>query len=157
MIEIGIGPNIIDAGSFVLSWHGLLSVLAVMLAVYLVGRWAPSKGISSETVYSAAVWAIIAGIIGARIVHVIDEWGYYVSNPGQIIAIWNGGIAVWGAIVGGFIGGGIYATINKIPRGPLADVTAPAMLIAMAVGRIGDIINGEHIAMPTRMPWVSYG
>lgn len=153
MIEIGMNPNIIDAGSFVLSWHGLLSVVAVAMAVYLVGRWAPRHGISADDVYSTAIWAIIGGILGARLVHVVDEWSFYAAHPTQILAIWSGGIAIWGAVLGGFAGGWIYASWKGIPRGRLADITAPALALAMAVGRIGDIVNGEHVASPTSLPW----
>jgi phosphatidylglycerol:prolipoprotein diacylglycerol transferase len=153
MIEIGMGPNIIDAGSFVLSWHGLLSVIAVAMAVYLVGRWAPRHGISADDVYSTAIWAIIGGILGARLVHVVDEWSFYAANPTQIFAIWSGGIAIWGAVLGGFSGGWIFASWKGLPRGRLADITAPVLALSMAVGRIGDIVNGEHIASPTSLPW----
>lgn len=153
MIRIGMDPDLVVAGGFVLSWHGLLSFLGVALAVWLVGRWAPRRGISSDAVYATAIWAIIGGIIGARLLHVIDEWQFYAANPVQIIAIWNGGIAIWGAILGGFVGGAIYARMNHIPVGRLADITAPALLLAHTIGRIGDVINGEHVAKPTSMPW----
>ena len=153
MIEIGMNPNIIDTGAVVLSWHGLLSVVAVAIAVYLVARWAPRHGISSDAVYSAAVWAIIGGIVGARFIHVIDEWEYYAANPTQVFAVWTGGIAIWGAVLGGFVGGWTYATWAGIPRGRLADITAPALILAMAIGRIGDMVNGEHLADLTTLPW----
>ncbi|MFN3974450.1 MAG: prolipoprotein diacylglyceryl transferase [Dehalococcoidia bacterium] len=153
MIRIGMDPDLVVAGGFVLSWHGLLSFLGVALAVWLVARWAPRRGISSDAVYATAIWAIIGGIVGARLLHVIDEWQYYRANPLQIIAIWNGGIAIWGAILGGFVGGAIYARMNRIPVGRLADIAAPALLLAHTIGRVGDVINGEHVAKTTSMPW----
>ncbi|MBI4233398.1 MAG: prolipoprotein diacylglyceryl transferase [Chloroflexi bacterium] len=153
MIQIGMDPDLFTSGIFVLSWHGFLSFIAVALAVYLVARWAPREGISTDAVYSTAIWAIIGGIIGARLVHVIDQWDFYGQNPSQIMAIWNGGIAIYGAVLGGFVGGYIYAKLSKIPAGKLADITAPIMPIAMAFGRIGDIINGEHVGKLTGMPW----
>ncbi|MBI4337459.1 MAG: prolipoprotein diacylglyceryl transferase [Chloroflexi bacterium] len=153
MFEIGMDPDLLTIGGAVLSWHGLFSFVGVVLAVFLVARWAPKQGISSDAVYGTAIWAIIAGILGARLVHVIDEWSFYSNNPGQIIALWQGGIAIWGAVLGGFVGGAIYAKLNRIPVGRLADITAPAMLLAMAVGRIGDVINGEHVGKFTSMPW----
>jgi phosphatidylglycerol:prolipoprotein diacylglycerol transferase len=154
MIRIEVNPDIFQVGGFVLTWHGLLTFIAVALAVFLISRWAKREGIDPDVVYSTAVWAIIAGIIGARAVHVIDRWGdFYSRYPGQIIAIWNGGIAIYGAILGGFVGGAIYALFKRYPVGRLADISAPALLISMAVGRIGDIINGEHIGKTTTMPW----
>ena len=146
MIEIDISPYLINTGSFLLSWHGFFTFVAVAMAVYLVGRWAPMKGIDPDDIYSIAIWAILAGIIGARLVHVIDNWGYYQFNLLQILFIWSGGIGVWGAILGGFLGGAAYCYIAKHPIGIIADLTAPALLLVQSVGRIGDIVNGEHCA-----------
>ena len=147
MIEIDMGPFLISSGSFLLSWHGFFSFVAVATAVYLVGRWAPMKGIDPDDIYSIAIWAIIGGIIGARLVHVVDNWGYYQYNLLQIAFIWSGGIGVWGGILGGFLGGAAYAYLAKHPIGVIADLTAPALLLVQSIGRLGDIVNGEHCAM----------
>lgn len=146
MIEIDIGPYLISTGSFILSWHGFFSFVAVATAVYLVGRWAPMKGIDPDDIYSIAIWAIVGGIIGARLVHVIDNWGFYQYNPLQILFVWSGGIGIWGGILGGFLGGAAYALIAKHPVGVIADLTAPALLLVQSIGRLGDIVNGEHCA-----------
>lgn len=146
MIEIDIGPLLLDIGLFELSWHGFFSFIAVAIAVVLVGRWAPMRGVHPDDVYSIATWAIVGGIVGARAVHVIDDWSFYQSNPGRIIAIWNGGIGLWGGILGGFLAGAGYALWRKHPVGVIADLTAPAMLLVQSIGRLGDIVNGEHCA-----------
>ena len=146
MIEIDIGPYLISSGTFLLSWHGFFSFVAVATAVYLVGRWAPMKGIEPDDIYSIAIWAILGGIVGARLVHVIDNWDYYQYNLLQILFIWSGGIGVWGGILGGFMGGAAYAFIAKHPIGIIADLTAPALLLVQTIGRLGDIVNGEHCA-----------
>ena len=89
-------------------------------------------------------------MIGARLVHVVDNWSdIYVQRPSQILAIWSGGIGVWGGILGGFMGGSIYALIAKHPVGLIADLTAPVMLYSQTIGRLGDIVNGEHCANAT--------
>ena len=150
MVEIEIGPYLVSYGSFVLSWHGFFSFIAVASAVYLVGRWAPMRGVSADDVYSIAVWAIIGGVVGARLVHVVDHWGeFYQHDPTQIIAVWNGGIGLWGGILGGFVGGVAYAARARHPIGVIADITAPALLLAQTIGRLGDIVNGEHCAKAT--------
>ncbi len=149
MIDIGIGPNLVSFGNFLVSWHGFFSFVAVASAVFLVGRWAPLKGIDPDAIYSIAIFAIIGGIIGARLVHVIDHWAFYQQNPADILAIWAGGIGLWGGILGGFIGGAAYALIAKHPVGVIADLTAPALLFAQTIGRLGDIVNGEHCARAT--------
>ena len=153
MIEVGLDPNIFEAGGIILSWHGLFSVIAVAVAVLMVAKIAPRHGISVDDVYSVAVWGIIGGVIGARLLHIVDKLDFYTANPLDIFAIWTGGIAVWGGVLGGFAGGWIYASRAGIVRGRLADITAPWLLLAMAIGRIGDIINGEHLAKPTSLPW----
>jgi phosphatidylglycerol---prolipoprotein diacylglyceryl transferase len=176
-IPIGIDPNIIDFGPFLLSWHGFFTFIAVAVAVYLVHRWGIREGTNSDALLSVSVWAIIGGIIGARILHIIDFWDdFYSHNPLSVLFIWQGGIAIFGAILGGFVGGSLYIMIrnsdwflrvwgkyfrfagepNKAPLpgiGHLADIAAPALLIAMAIGRIGDIINGEHFASFTSLLW----
>ena len=186
-ITIGINPNLIDIGFLTISWHGFFTLVATVVAIVLVSGihlrvpmptlrrpsqwksvtvlrvtgWARREGISSDDVYSVAVWAIIGGIIGARFIHVIDRWDLYRDDLGQILFVFQGGIAIYGAIIGGFIGGASYIWINhryfgklkELSIGRLADVTAPALLVAQAIGRIGDIINGEHLAKTTDLPW----
>ena len=146
MVEITVGPNLTAFGGFILSWHGFFSFIAVASAVFLVGRWAPMRGIDPDDIYTIAMFAIVSGIIGARVVHVVDHWPYYSSAPNQIIAIWNGGIGLWGGILGGFVGGAAYALWRGHPVGVIADLTAPALLLVQSIGRLGDIVNGEHCA-----------
>lgn len=153
MIEIPISSNLVD-GTFVftwvISWHGFFSFVAVATSVIIISRWAPMKGVHPDDIFSIAIWAVIGGIVGARIVHVVDNWSdIYSQNPGQILAVWRGGIGIWGAILGGFLGGAGYALIMKHPVGVIADLTAPMLLFAQSIGRVGDIINGEHCAKAT--------
>ena len=176
-IDIGMSPNIIDAGRLLLTWHGFLTFVAVAVSVFLVARWGSREGLVTDSIYSVSVWAIIGGIVGARLVHVIDFWDdIYRHDPIEMLYVWEGGIAIYGAILGGFAGGSLYIIVrnssgflalwgrlfrfagepHKAPLpgiGHLADITAPALLISMAIGRIGDIINGEHFAKATDLPW----
>ena len=153
MFHIGMDPNIFQAGQFILTWHGFFSFVAVVISVVLCARWARSVDLEPDMVYSTAIWAIIGGILGARIFHVIDRWDIYSTNPAEVLAIWSGGIALFGAIIGGLAAGAIYAKTQGFPIGKLADLAAPAILIGQTIGRIGDIINGEHIAKVTDLPW----
>ena len=153
-IHIGIDPDMIAVGTFRLTWHGFFTFVGVAVAVVLTARWARTREtLDPDVIYSTAIWAIIGGVIGARLIHVIDFWDFYWDNPGQIIAIYNGGIALYGGILGGFVGGYLYARWRKLPVGRIADITAPAILVGQFLGRIGDIINGEHCANVTGLPW----
>ena len=153
MIEIDISPFLLSTNfisNITLSWHGLFSFIAVASAVILVARWAPLRQIDPDVILSIAIWGIIGGVIGARFVHVIDNWGpIYSQRPEQIIQIWTGGIGVWGGILGGFIAAAGYALIFKHPVGLISDLTAPAMLYVQSIGRLGDIVNGEHCSTAT--------
>ncbi len=159
MIEIAVGPNVFSQELFttlVLSWHGLLAFVAVAISVVLVGRWAPLRGVDPDAVYSIAVWVIIGGIIGARLVHVVDNWVCtspeglcYSRDPGLVFAVWSGGIGLWGGVLGGLAAGVAACVIMKQPIGVIADLAAPAALIGQTIGRLGDIVNGEHCAKAT--------
>lgn len=175
-INIPFNPNILDFGPFLLSWHGFFTFVAVATAVILTVRWGRKEGLDGDAILSVSVWCIIGGIIGARLLHVVDFWELYSADPVRIFQVWGGGIAIYGAIIGGFFGGSIYILMRnsgwflsfwgkyfrfagepeKAPLpsiGRLADIAAPALLIAMAIGRLGDIINGEHFAIFTDLPW----
>ncbi|MSQ40878.1 MAG: prolipoprotein diacylglyceryl transferase [Dehalococcoidia bacterium] len=153
MIEIPFAPNVFQIGPVLLTWHGLFTLVGVLVAVFLAARWAPKAGLSSIVVYDAAIWVVLGGILGARLLHVVDQWELYKDNLLQVFAIYEGGIAIMGAILGGLAAGVIFTRIARYPTWKLADVVAPAVLIGMAIGRIGDIINGEHCALATSVSW----
>ena len=144
IIHVNIDPILISFGNWVVSWHGFFSFLGVLFAVALVGEWAKDYRVEKEDIFHVAVWGIIGGVIGARIVHVIDYWWFYGDLPLEIFKIWKGGIGVWGGVLGGFLGGVLCSHINKYPKYIMTDIAAPALLFAMVIGRLGDIVNGEH-------------
>ncbi len=109
--------------------------------------------VSEDEVYATAIWGTVASIIGARLFHVVDNLPVYLADPVAIFAINEGGIAIWGAIVGGIVGGVVYARIKGHPIGALVDIAAPGLIFGQAVGRLGDVINGEHHADPTSLPF----
>ncbi|MGB1748882.1 MAG: prolipoprotein diacylglyceryl transferase [Dehalococcoidia bacterium] len=155
-IEIPFNPNLVAGGNLSLSWHGLLSFVGVAAAIWMVSRAAKRDGLDRDLVYNTAIFGIIGGIIGARLVHVFDNWDIYGSDPGRIFAIWSGGIGLWGGILGGWIAGAAYAWIAKAPVGKFMDIAAPAMLVAQTIGRVGDIINGEHWSRALDLAWGWY-
>ncbi len=153
MITIGIDPILISLGSFSISWHSLFMIVAIVVGVWLPARLVAKAGLSVDTLYSMALWAIPGGIIGARLVHVIDYWSFYSANPGLILALWKGGLALWGGILGGTLTAVIFARISGFPLARYADPAALGLILAQAIGRIGDVINGEHISKGTNLLW----
>ena len=153
MIEIGIDPILFSLGPLSLSWHSLFMVLGIAVGVWLPARLVVKAGLSEDRLYSIALWGVPGGIIGARLVHVIDYWSHYWANPGDIFAFWKGGLAIWGGILGGAITLVIFARIRGFALARYADLASLGLILAQAIGRIGDIINGEHISTATNLSW----
>ncbi len=153
MIAIGMDPILVHLGPFALSWHSLFIVVGIVAGVWLTTSLVTKAGLSADMFYSMVIWAIPGGILGARLVHVIDYWDLYSSNPGSILAFWEGGLALWGGILGGTLTAVIYARIKGFKLAGYADPAALGLLLAQAIGRIGDIINGEHISRGTNLSW----
>jgi len=152
---INVDPNLIVLGPFVLSWHGLFSAVGLAAGIWLAARLLRGTVVPEDEVMTTAFWGTIGALIGARLFHVVDQWGYYSQRPVQILLINEGGIAIYGAIIGGMLGGFIYARLRRLPVGLLADAAGIGLILGMAIGRIGDVINGEHHGahLPAGTPW----
>ncbi|MCL5960476.1 MAG: prolipoprotein diacylglyceryl transferase, partial [Chloroflexi bacterium] len=146
-------PVFIHVGHFTVQWYGVGIAAAIAVGFFVALREAKRKGISQDDVYSMGTWVVIAGIVGARLLHVIDKLDYYLANPGSIIAIQGGGLAIYGAILGGAMAGIIYVRRRRLPLGKMTDAIAPALILGQAIGRIGCTINGDAVGSPTDLPW----
>ncbi len=149
MLVIDLDPDVLGG----LSWHGLFAAIGVATAYFVVVRRARYLNIDPQIISAIAVWAILGGVVGARMVSVIDNWDSFREDPIDIFMPWRGGAALFGALLGGTVTGVAYAWIKGYPVGRVADITAPAMLIAQTIGRVGDVINGEHFSKTTNLPW----
>lgn len=144
MIQLPFDPNI-HLGPLAVSWHGIFTAVGIFFGVALPVRILRRR-ISEDDAYAIATWGVVGGILGARVLHVLDRLDHYLREPLQIFAIWTGGIAVWGAVIGGVLGGYLVALRRRVPVGWTADAAAAGLGLGLAIGRIGDIINGEHHA-----------
>ena len=147
-IDLTFDPVIAQLGPLQIGWHGVLTALAIVVAVWLGLRIAERNGLPTEPLGELATWSIIGGIVGARLFHVLDHLPYYLSQPLAALAIWEGGIAAYGAFVGGVVVAVFLARRMGIPRWTLLDSAAPAMLVGQAIGRLGCLANGDAWGSP---------
>ena len=151
-IEINIDPTIAEFGPFELTWHGVFTAVGIAAGVYwgvLLGR---RQGYTEDDGYGIALVGVPCGIIGARALWVIEN-REQIDSFGEIFRINEGGITVMGAIIGGIIGAVTYGLIRRLPITRGLDAAIFGALLGMAIGRIGDLINGEHIGTETDLPW----
>jgi len=153
-IDIGIDPVIFSDWGIEVTWHGLFTALGVIIGVAVATAFARREGYQEDTIYNFALCLVIGGIVGARGLYVIENWSVFKDDLVDIVRVNTGGISIYGALIGGTIGAWLYAIIRKVPNIPRgADIAAMGGILGMAVGRIGDIINGEHFASHTDLPW----
>ena len=154
VIKIGIDPQIAKIGGLEIAWHGVFTAVGVICGVAVAAFFGRRAGFNEDTIYNTALALVIGGIIGARTLFVLENLDQFRDDPLDVFAINAGGISIYGALIGGTIGGLAYAAAwRRLPRlAAMADVAAMGAIIGMAVGRIGDIINGEHFAKTTDWP-----
>ncbi len=142
-----------SVGPFRIAWHSFWALAGMGVGSWLSFRLARHL-VRDERIYPYAIAVVIGGLIAARAGHIADNWAYYGSRPDQLIAFWNGGVAVAAAPIGSAITGFIAARRLRLPLGFMFDVTAIGIVLGEAIGRIGDIINGEHHAVAcSGLPW----
>jgi phosphatidylglycerol:prolipoprotein diacylglycerol transferase len=124
-------------------------LIGVNLASYLAKR----RGLNPDLIGDLSIWLVIAAIPCARLYYVAFEWKKYIDNPAEALAIWHGGIAIHGAIIGGLIAALLFARFKKVSFWQLADVVAPALILGQAIGRWGNFFNSEAFGRPTDLPW----
>lgn len=144
-------PVAIQIGSISVKWYGVIIASAVVIALLLALSEANKRKMDKEIIVDLLIWAIPISIISARIYYVIFVWDFYKNNLGEIVKIWHGGIAIYGALIGAVLTAIIFSRIKKISFWQLADVVAPSLIIAQAIGRWGNFMNQEaHGAETTR-------
>jgi phosphatidylglycerol:prolipoprotein diacylglycerol transferase len=136
-IVLSFDPIIAQLGPLQLGWHGIFTTLAVAVGVRYGLRRAKQMGLPAAPLGGVATWAVVGGLIGARLFHVLDHLPYYAAHPPEALAVYAGGIAVYGAFLGGIAGGWIAARRARLPVWRLLDAFAPAMLAGQAIGRFG--------------------
>lgn len=144
-------PSFNHVGPFRL--YGLCIALGVIAAVTISSRRWEARGGNPDDIGTIAIWAVPAGVIGARIYHVATDWKTYEDDWVGALKITQGGLGIPGGIFLGVVAGMIVVRVKKLPRLELMDVAAPAIPIAQAIGRFGNYFNQEVFGRPTKLPW----
>lgn len=138
-----LNPIAIELGSIQIHWYGLIIGFGVLLGLIIALRESERRGLDKELFTDMILFAVPIAIICARIYYVIFQWDYYSQNPGDIIKIWNGGIAIHGALIGSVLTAIIFAKVKSVSFWKLADIAAPSLLLGQAIGRWGNFMNQE--------------
>ncbi len=145
--------GVIEIGPLTLRAYGIMLLIGILVAVYIAGKLWVSQGGDWDLVYRCSMWGVLAGIIGARVYHVITSWNEVPDEWWGVFAVWKGGLGVWGGVAAGVITGAIIAKRSGANVPLLADCVAPGILLAQGIGRFGNYFNQELFGTPTTLPW----
>ena len=153
-IVIDLNPNIARLGPFLLTWHGVFSVLGIIAAARL-GFWLLEKdGVELKGSGDGLAWMVVIGLVGARLLYVWENFRLFAgSQILRVFALNEGGISQWGGLFGAMLGAYIWARRSRFSYWKVIDAGGAATMIGLTIGRIGDVINGEHHGTPTTLPW----
>lgn len=138
-----LNPIAVHWGALQIHWYGVIIACGVLLALLLSIREGRHQEIPEDDFYDYLLWALPIAIICARIYYVLFQWSYYSQHPDEIIAIWDGGIAIYGAIIGGFLVMFFFCRYRKISLWTMLDIVSPAVILAQGIGRWGNFMNQE--------------
>lgn len=142
-IIAALNPIAFQGGPFTIHWYGVIIASGVVLALILSVVEGKRRGIAEDYFYDYLLWALPIAIICARLYYVTFQWPYYLAHPDEIIAIWDGGIAIYGAIIGGFVTLLIFCHYRHLSAWLMMDVIAPTLIMAQGIGRWGNFMNQE--------------
>ncbi len=141
--------------TFAIRWYAVIIALGLCLAIWYAYRRADEFRISKDAMFDAVLVCALAAIVGARLYYVVfsEDRAAYFANPISILQIWNGGLAIYGAVIFAFVSGFIMCRVKKIDTLRMFDLAAPGFLIGQAVGRWGNFVNQEAFGGNTTLPW----
>ena len=133
--------------------YGALVAIGIFLAVFFLQRHAKAILVSPETMVDLAIATVVSGFIGARIFYIIQFWDYFANAPFDMIKFWQGGLVLYGGLIGGILGFLTFVKLKRLPFLDLLDLFVPAMALAQGFGRIGCFFNGCCFGKPSDLPW----
>lgn len=151
-ITIGLDPVLFSIGPLEVRWYSLAIIGAIFVGYALASREYRRRGLRAASFGRIALYAIVGGIAGARLLHIVDRLDHYLEHPAMVLNVASGGLAIYGAVIGGFVGVAIATRLEGIPLLPTIDAIAPGLALAQAVGRVGCIVNGDAWGEQTDWP-----
>jgi len=146
-------PVLVEIGPITIYTYGVATALAFLISLLIIRHESKRKGFNPDLAYDLVLFAMIGGIVGARMVYVLSHWQEFASNPAQIFAIWQGGLIFYGGLIGGAVAVLALVKARKLPAGKVADIIAPCLAIGSAIGRLGCFSNGCCYGQTTTLPW----
>jgi phosphatidylglycerol---prolipoprotein diacylglyceryl transferase len=148
------GPIIFQAGPLTIRWYSVMIITGIILGTLLAQYLAKERNEDPEKIADLVVWLVVGAIPCARLYYVLFEWERYAQGPWwKVFAIWEGGIAIHGAILGGLVAAYLFAKKTETAFWKLTDICAPALALGQAIGRWGNFFNSEAFGVPTDLPW----
>ncbi|OAT86773.1 prolipoprotein diacylglyceryl transferase [Desulfotomaculum copahuensis] len=151
-----INPVAIHLGPLPIRWYGILMASAFVIGIILASRRARQNKLDPNHILNMITLIIPAAIIGARLYYVLFEWSSYQHNPLEALAVWHGGLAIHGGLIGGALAGLWYARRHRLKIWQLADIMAPSLILGQAIGRWGNFINQEAHGGPVSASFMAH-
>ncbi len=148
-------PILVQLGPITIRYYGLMYIIAIAIGFYLLWREVRRKKISlpMESLLDLLLLTIPLAITGARLYYVVFRLDYYGRYPLDILKIWEGGLAIHGGVLGGIGAVLLFSRWKRVKFWPLADAIVPSLVLGQAIGRIGNLMNGDAFGTPTTLPW----
>ena len=153
MVTINLDPTLFHLGPLMFSWYGLAVGAGMLVGIWLLLREAQRRGLPTEPVLDLVLWVAGGGLVGARLLYVLDRWSFFATNPTEILAVHTGGLSIMGAILGGGLTAAILARRKGLPVRRLFDAAAPGIVLGQAIGRFGCLVTGDTVGRPTDGSW----
>ena len=152
-MTVDIDPIIGRLGPLEFGWYGTIMAVGILLGLWIVSREMKRRGIDPYHLVGIALVALPCGIVGARLVHILENLGYFIENPGEILGIRLVGLGIYGVILGSLLAAVAYCAWRKLPTLRVLDCAAIAFPVAQLIGKTANIINGDTWGNPTDLPW----
>ena len=150
------GAIVAHLGPLTFRWYGIWMASAMAWGLWLAYREAVRRDVDPDSLLKACELGLLGGLVGARLYYVVFSLDYYTRYPAKILAVWEGGLAIHGGVLGGLLLGGGYALWRGLPAVTYLDIAAPSLALGQAIGRWGNFFNEEAFGTPTDLPWRLY-